>query len=59
MKSWRKAKDFVCPKCGKDFDKLSQIKRHCKDAHKSLYVSDKEVTKSNNEDGGMQCNKRM
>ena len=34
MKSWRKAKDFKCPYCPKDFDKERQLKQHIKDAHK-------------------------
>jgi transposase-like protein len=34
----RKAKDFVCTDCGKDFDKESKLKRHYKDAHKKELV---------------------
>ena len=29
----RKQKQFVCNICGKDFDKVSQYKRHLKDKH--------------------------
>lgn len=32
-KTWRKSKEFVCPHCGKDFDKERRLKGHVKDAH--------------------------
>jgi len=33
MASWRKSKEFKCIMCSKDFDKVSQYKKHLKDKH--------------------------
>lgn len=41
----RKPKDYKCPHCVKDFDKLSQLKRHYKDAHKDESMELENLTK--------------
>ena len=44
---WRKPKPFQCSICGKDFNKLSQIKKHCKGKHDSDFLENYEKQNSN------------
>ena len=37
---YHKNKKFVCPHCGKDFDKKRQLKSHIKDTHPSFKLVD-------------------
>lgn len=49
MSKWRKQKEYVCLECKKDFNKLSQLKKHYKDAHRIAYTAPTKSKENKNE----------